>query len=49
MVAVNEKIYIFIWFWFLVLGLLSFLVVLYRLAIIFSPYLRAYLIRLRFR
>ena len=47
--AVNEKIYIFIWFWFLVLGLLSFLVVVYRLMIIFSPYIRAYLLRVRFR
>ena len=46
---VNEKIYIFIWFWFLFLGLLSFLVILYRLTIIFSPYIRAYVIRLRFR
>ena len=46
---VNEKIYIFIWFWFLVLGLLSFLVVLYRFIIIFSPYIRAYILRVRFR
>ena len=45
----NEKIYIFIWFWFLLLGLLSFLVILYRLTIIFSPYIRAYVIRVRFR
>ena len=47
--SVNEKIYIFIWFWFLLLGVLSFLVILYRLTIIFSPYIRAYVIRLRFR
>ena len=46
---VNEKIYIFLWFWFLVLGLLSFLVVLYRFIIIFSPYIRAYILRVRFR
>lgn len=46
---VNEKIYIFIWFWFLVLGLLSFFVILYRFIIIFSPYIRAYVLRIRFR
>ena len=48
-VAVNEKIYIFIWFWFLALSLLSFIVVLYRFIIIFSPYIRAYVLRMRFR
>jgi len=46
---VNEKIYIFIWFWFLTLSLLSFIVVLYRFIIIFSPYIRAYVLRMRFR
>ena len=35
--VVNEKIYIFIWFWFLILGVLTTLVVFYRLVIIFSP------------
>ncbi len=39
---VNEKIYIFIWFWFLVLTVLTTLVVFYRLIIIFSPRMRAY-------
>ena len=48
-VTVNEKIYIFIWFWFLALSLLSFAVVLYRFIIIFSPYIRAYVLRMRFR
>ncbi|XP_040572604.1 innexin shaking-B [Lepeophtheirus salmonis] len=46
---VNEKIYIFLWFWFLILGALSALVVLYRLVIIFSPRIRAYLLYIRFR
>jgi len=46
---VNEKIYIFIWFWLLLLGLLSFLVLVYRLVIIFSPYIRAFVLRLRYR
>ena len=46
---VNEKIYIFIWFWFLILGVLTTLVVFYRLVIIFSPRMRAYLLYIRFR
>ncbi|QQP57139.1 Innexin, partial [Caligus rogercresseyi] len=46
---VNEKIYIFLWFWFLFLGALSSLVVLYRLVIILSPRMRAYLLYIRFR
>ena len=46
---VNEKIYIFIWFWLLFLGVLSFLVLVYRLAIIFSPYIRAFVLRMRYR
>ena len=46
---VNEKIYIFMWFWFLILGTLSALVVVYRLVIIISPRMRAYLLYIRFR
>ena len=46
---VNEKIYIFIWFWLLLLGALSFLVLVYRVVIIFSPYIRAFVLRLRYR
>jgi len=46
---VNEKIYIFIWFWLLLLGVLSFLVLVYRIVIIFSPYIRAFVLRLRYR
>ncbi len=46
---VNEKIYIFLWFWFLILGGLSALVVLYRAVIIVSPRMRAYLLYIRFR
>ena len=37
---VNEKIYIFLWFWLLILGFLTFLVVGYRLLIILSPRIR---------
>ena len=46
---VNEKIYVFLWFWFLILGSMTLLVVLYRLIIIFSPRMRAYLLFIRFR
>ena len=46
---VNEKIYIFIWFWLLFLGILSFLILVYRLAIVFSPYIRAFVLRMRYR
>ena len=47
--VVNEKIYVFLWFWFLGLGALTLGVVLYRLVIIASPRMRVYLLRLRFR
>jgi hypothetical protein len=47
--VVNEKIYVFLWFWFLILGALSTLVVLYRCVVIVSPRMRVYLLRLRFR
>jgi hypothetical protein len=40
---VNEKIYIFIWFWFLLLGFLTVLVVVYRILIVFSPRIRVIL------
>lgn len=30
--VVNEKIYVFLWFWFLFLGVLSFFTVLYRVS-----------------
>eukprot|EP00095_Tigriopus_kingsejongensis_P012741 snap_masked-scaffold43_size480169-processed-gene-3.17 protein:Tk12741 transcript:snap_masked-scaffold43_size480169-processed-gene-3.17-mRNA-1 annotation:"putative innexin" len=46
---VNEKIYIFIWFWLLILGFLTFIVLVYRAAIIFSPYIRAFVLRMRYR
>lgn len=38
--SVNEKIYIFIWFWFLLLGFLTILILLYRILIVFSPRIR---------
>ena len=46
---VNEKIYIFLWFWLLLLLALTFLVIIYRFFIIFSPRMRAYLLYIRYR
>ena len=48
-ISVNEKIYIFIWFWLLFLGFFSSLVIVYRIVIVFSPYIRAFVLRLRYR
>ncbi|XP_037915276.1 innexin shaking-B isoform X2 [Hermetia illucens] len=47
--VVNEKIYIFLWFWFILLSFLTTLTLIYRVIIIFSPRMRVYLFRLRFR
>ncbi|XP_072398332.1 innexin shaking-B isoform X1 [Diabrotica undecimpunctata] len=47
--VVNEKIYIFLWFWFIILTILTFLTVVYRIIIIFSPRMRVYLLRMRYR
>ena len=46
---VNEKIYIFIWFWMLLLGFLTFLVVVYRAIIVISSSMRSYLLKIRYR
>ena len=46
---INEKIYIFLWFWMIILMLLTLLVPVYRFLIVFSPRMRAYLMYLRFR
>ena len=43
----NEKIYIFLWFWMAILGVLTLLVVIYRFLIIISRDVRAYLLKIR--
>jgi len=45
----NEKIYIFLWFWMLILSALTFLVVVYRVLICFSASIRTYLMKIRYR
>ncbi|XP_035429746.1 innexin shaking-B isoform X2 [Spodoptera frugiperda] len=47
--VVNEKIYVFLWFWFVILGILTFITLVYRFIIIFSPRMRVYMMRMRFR
>lgn len=46
--VVNEKIYVFLWFWFIILAVLTFITVVYRVIIIFSPRMRVYLLRMRY-
>lgn len=46
---VNEKIYVFLWFWFILLTALTALSLLYRLAVIMGPQVRVYLLRARSR
>lgn len=45
----NEKIYVFLWIWFVGLSVLTSLAVLYRIVTIFSVHLRYALMTLRFR
>lgn len=44
---INEKIYIFLWFWFLILSVLSFLTVIYRFQILCLPKLRNVILSMR--
>ena len=46
---VNEKIYIFLWFWMALLLVLTFLSNVFRFFIIVSPRIRAYLLYIRYR
>lgn len=45
----NEKIYVFLWFWFIILAVLSGLALIYRLLIVFFPRFRLMVSRLRAR
>ena len=46
---INEKIYVFLWFWFIVLTVISGLQMLYRMIVIVSPKLREMLLISRSR
>ncbi|XP_015108560.1 innexin inx2 [Diachasma alloeum] len=46
---VNEKIYVFLWFWFIILSILSGLSLAYRAAVVAGPKLRLVLLRARSR
>ncbi|XP_013773582.1 innexin inx2-like [Limulus polyphemus] len=46
---INEKIYVFLWFWFVILAVMSGLVLIYRAAIIFVPKLRITILKSRCR
>ncbi|XP_053698437.1 innexin inx3 [Sabethes cyaneus] len=45
----NEKIYIFLWFWFIILAVLSGLAILYSAAIVMMPTTREVVLKSRFR
>lgn len=45
----NEKIYVFLWFWFIGLTFLTAGTLIYRMIIILSPRMRMYWLRFRFR
>jgi len=46
---VNEKIYVFLWFWFVILSVITGVALLYRIAVVFGPQVRMYLLRARSR
>ena len=47
--VVNEKIYVFLWFWFIFLALITGLALLYRVAVISCTQARMYLLRAQAR
>jgi len=46
---INEKIYVFLWFWFVFVALVSAVHFVYRLAVIFTPCMRETLLKARAR
>lgn len=46
---INEKIYIFLWFWFIILAVLTGFVLLFRIALIVFPFLRVYVFSAKYR
>lgn len=46
---VNEKIYIFLWFWFIILAVLTSLLIVYRIFIIISRKFRIFLFKQHYR
>lgn len=41
--VINERFYVFLWFWFYILAVISGIVVLYRIALLASPRLRLFI------
>lgn len=46
---VNEKIYVFLWFWFVILSILSGISLIYRVVVVMGPKIRKHLLRARSR
>ena len=46
---INEKIYVFLWFWFVIVSIITGVQVIYRLAVLVMPRLREILLRTRAR
>ena len=42
---INEKIYVFLWFWFIILTVITGMQVVYRLVVLFMPRLREMLLK----
>lgn len=47
--VLNEKMYVVLWLWFYFLACLSLLALIYRVCILFSPFLRSYILMAQVR